>query len=383
MFELSAEKIRSLDRTWPSSGAPVFTVDGRYTARGWTEWTEGFVYGAALLQFDATGERAFLDLGQERTLSRMSPHLTHVGVHDHGFNNVSTYGNLWRLAREQRIDADAVADPFLRAGAESQRRRAGPPLDAPARRRLHPFLQRRAFAVRRHHSFVARAGLVASARPPLERRTGRPGRSARAPACSTRARPRSTASISATGRDTYDVRGRVAHESLFNAANGTYRGPNSQQGYSPFSTWTRGLAWAMLGFAEQIEFIETLDDAPIAGESRDAVDAWMLDAARATCDFYIDHAACADGIPYWDTGAPGLSAMPGWGERDADPFNDHEPVESSAAAIAAQGLLRLGHVLDRRKHERRALHAGGAARARHAARSRVARISVSHPITRD
>ena len=45
------------------------------------------------------------------------------------------------------------------------------------------------------------------------------------------------------------------------------------------------------------------------------VDAWMLEAARATCDFYIDHAACADGIPYWDTGAPGLASLPGWAER--------------------------------------------------------------------
>ena len=33
----------------------------------------------------------------------MASHLTHVGVHDHGFNNVSTYGNLWRLMREGRI----------------------------------------------------------------------------------------------------------------------------------------------------------------------------------------------------------------------------------------------------------------------------------------
>ena len=32
-------------------------------------------------------------------------------------------------------------------------------------------------------------------------------------------------------------------------------------------------------------------------------------------------------------------------DRPADPFNEHEPVDSSAAAIATQGLLRLGHYL--------------------------------------
>ena len=106
LFELSAHKIRSLEDSWrPAHGAPVFTINGRYTARGWTEWTEGFQYGSSLLQFDATDERAFLELGRQRSLTRMAPHLTHVGVHDHGFNNVSTYGGLWRLAREGRIDA--------------------------------------------------------------------------------------------------------------------------------------------------------------------------------------------------------------------------------------------------------------------------------------
>ena len=71
----------------------MFTVEGRYRARGWTEWTQGFQFGSALLQFDATGEREFLELGRARTVERMAPHLTHMGVHDHGFNNVSTYGN--------------------------------------------------------------------------------------------------------------------------------------------------------------------------------------------------------------------------------------------------------------------------------------------------
>src|SRR4051794_24179230 len=106
LFDLSAGKIRSIEDAWrPEDGAPVFTVEGRYQARGWTEWTQGFQFGSALLQFDADGDASFLELGRSRTVERMAPHLTHMGVHDHGFNNVSTYGNLWRLARERRLAA--------------------------------------------------------------------------------------------------------------------------------------------------------------------------------------------------------------------------------------------------------------------------------------
>ena len=56
LFELSAAKIHSIERGWsPSQGSPVFTVRGKYTSRGWTEWTQGFQFGSAILQFDATG----------------------------------------------------------------------------------------------------------------------------------------------------------------------------------------------------------------------------------------------------------------------------------------------------------------------------------------
>jgi unsaturated chondroitin disaccharide hydrolase len=151
------------------------------------------------------------------------------------------------------------------------------------------------------------------------------------------------------GRDAYDLRGRVAHESIFNVNDGNYRCPNSQQGFSPFTTWTRGLAWIMCGYAEQLEFFETLSDEQLeAFGGREEITGLLLRTAEAACDFYIEQTP-ADGIPYWDTGAPGLSRLGDYLERAADPFNEHEPVDSSAAAIAAQGLLRLGHYLEKKK----------------------------------
>src|SRR6056297_2427981 len=55
-----------------------------------------------------------------------------------------------------------------------------------------------------------------------------------------------------------------------------------------------------------------------------------------------------DGIPYWDTGAPGLYKLDNYLGKKSDPFNEFEPVDSSAAAIAAQGFLRLGKYLQNR-----------------------------------
>ena len=36
----------------------------------------------------------------------MAPHVSHIGVHDHGFNNLSTYGNLRRLMLEGVLPHD-------------------------------------------------------------------------------------------------------------------------------------------------------------------------------------------------------------------------------------------------------------------------------------
>jgi hypothetical protein len=115
MWNVSGPKILAIEERWAEAdGAPVFTAGGRYTARGWTDWTQGFQFGSALLQFEATGDSQFLELGRTRTLDRMSPHLTHFGVHDHGFNNVSTYGNLLRLAERGLILAGSWEKEFYR-----------------------------------------------------------------------------------------------------------------------------------------------------------------------------------------------------------------------------------------------------------------------------
>jgi len=347
VFGLSGDKIVVIEKRWrPEAGAPVFTMQGVYQARGWTEWTQGFQFGSALLQFDATGDRRFLDLGRSRTIERMAPHLTHMGVHDHGFNNVSTYGNLWRLAREGRFDAGEwevrLYELALKVSGAVQARRW---TRLPRGGFIHSFNGAHSLFVDTMRSLRALALGFALGQTLSEEQDAQVSLLERLVH-----HARATAEYNVyygRGRDRFDVRGRTAHESLFNAANGTYRGPSTQQGYSPFTTWTRGLAWAMLGFAEQLEFLETQPDGALAQlGGRAGVHDTMIGAALATCDHYIEVAA-ADGVPYWDAGAPGLSQMPGWGDRPADPFNDHEPVDSSAAAIAAQGLLRLANVLRR------------------------------------
>jgi len=277
LFDLSGAKIRSLEQSWePSQGAPVFTDKGRYTSRGWTEWTQGFQFGAAVLQFDATGEQEFLEIGRRRTVELMAPHITHTGVHDHGFNNVSTYGNLLRLMAEGRIPANAWEHNFyelaLKCSGAVQATRWSRTADGggyiysfngPHSLFVDTIRTLRAVLVSHHlgHVLMGENDKKISL---LDRAIDHAHATAR------------YAVYYGEGRDTYDVRGRTAHESIFNTNDGNFRCPNSQQGYSPFSTWTRGLAWAMCGFAELLEFLP----APPPEFEK---------AARATCDFYIEN----------------------------------------------------------------------------------------------
>ncbi len=354
LFRLSGEKIHRLQDRWnPERGTPVFTAKGEYTSRGWTEWTQGFQFGGAIYQFEVTHDEAFLDIGRRNTVDLMASHITHIGVHDHGFNNVSTYGNLLRLMGEGLIPYNAWEKNFyelaLKATGAVQAARwtqltpnsgyiysfNGPhSLFADTIRSL------RALAL----SHILGHKLMGEMDRPislLERLLQHAETTAR------------YAVYYGEGRDSYDLRGRTAHESIFNTNDGAYRCPNSQQGYSPFSTWTRGLAWILCGYPEELEFLETRPEASLAPYGgKDKILARFLQVSEAVADFYLQYTPL-DGIPYWDTGAPGLAHLGDYLDRPAEPYNDYEPVDSSAAAIAAQGLLRLGSYLKRNLHNQK------------------------------
>lgn len=347
-WELSATKIQLIEKNYDASkGSPVFTVNGNYTTRGWTEWTQGFQYGSAILQYDATGDNAMLDLGRKHTVAVMAPHLSHTGVHDHGFNNVSTYGNLLRLMQEGSTAYNEWEKNFyelaLKISGAVQASRWTTIKDGGF---IHSFNGAHSLFVDTIRS--VRALILSHRLGHLLQAEGDQKISLLDRAIQ---HIQSTAKYSVfygEGRDLYDVWGRTAHESVFNVKDGNFRCPNSQQGYSGFTTWTRGLAWAMCGFAEELEWFDTVDEDEIkAFCGKEDLMSLMLKAAKATCDFYIDNTP-SDGVPYWDTGAPALYKLGDYLHQPANPFNAHEPVDSSAAAIAAQGLLRLGNYLQRK-----------------------------------
>lgn len=346
-FSMAAGKTRSVHDRWdPAAGAPVFTVDGKYTSRSWTDWTMGFHVGLAILQFDAVGDMDFLDIGRDKAIRHMATHVSHSGVHDHGFNNVSTYGNLRRIMLEGGIDHDPHELNFyelaLKISGAVQAMRYSP--TSTGKGYIYSFNGPHSLfadTIRSMRALVLAHSLGHVLKGEADVTINLLDRALEHAATTARFNV-----YFGEGRDIYDVPGRVVHESIFNPNDGNYRCPSSQQGFSPFTTWTRGAAWVILGFAEQLEFMRTVDDNELDNAGgRKAVQALFEKVARVTADYYIDGYTCADGIPFWDAGAPGLDQLGDYRSAPSDPFNPHEPVDSSAAAIAAQGLVRLGMYL--------------------------------------
>ncbi len=112
--------------------------------------------------------------------------------------------------------------------------------------------------------------------------------------------------------------GSTAQEGIFDLDTGEFLHHSTQQGFRSNSTWARGQTWGLYGFGTAYQF---------TGDNR------FLDTACRCADFFLErtdfdsNASRGSGIPYNDLNESGGL------------------VDSSAAAIAASGLLSLSDIV--------------------------------------
>ena len=108
--------------------------------------------------------------------------------------------------------------------------------------------------------------------------------------------------------------GSTSHEGIFNTETGEFLRQTTHQGWRDDSSWARGQTWALYGFGTAYRFTQ---------------DPRFLDTAIRCAEFYIDRTP-ANGVP----------------PNDWEESNPVQPWESSAAAIAASGMLQLAALVD-------------------------------------
>ncbi|AWW41388.1 glucuronyl hydrolase [Streptomyces sp. AS58] len=113
--------------------------------------------------------------------------------------------------------------------------------------------------------------------------------------------------------------GSTPHVYDFNPDTGAPIGPNTVQGYSPTSCWSRGQSWGLYGFTTIY---------------RRTGDEQFLATARRLADYAIG-ALGADHVPVWDYRAP---------------QQPHDIKDASAGAIMACGLLDLSEATGRAEY---------------------------------
>jgi len=116
--------------------------------------------------------------------------------------------------------------------------------------------------------------------------------------------------------------GSTYHIVDYNSGTGEIISKSTLQGYDTESTWSRGQAWALYGFAMCY---------------RETGDSNFLETAKKVADYYVENLP-ADYVPYWDFDAPGIPNV----GRD-----------TSAAAIAASGLLELSTLVNNSNYKQK------------------------------
>lgn len=284
VWTVAAAKVRALVEGHPDT-FPLYTENGRWAVDGerWTNWCEGFLTGALWILADRTGDAWFRERAEH--YSRLiEPRQHDRTVHDLGF----LFWSSWR--RWYELTGDPAADAVVVEAGRTMGLRFNEP-----GRYLRSFLAPDSLFI----DIMMNVGIIFYA----ARRTddARLWRIAHEHCLTSR-------------RVLVRGDGSTAHEGLFDLHSGQFRGQSTQQGWRSDGSWARGQAWALYGFGTAYEYTN---------------DTRLLATARACADFYVERT----------------------GDRLVPP-NDWEepepavPYESSAAAVAAGGFLRLARLVD-------------------------------------
>lgn len=287
-FEFAQEQVEHLVQSHPDA-FPMVTLNGKWNLGGeaWTNWCEGFLGGMMWIFHARSGSPLWRQRAEH--YSRLLEERVHDrSVHDLGFLFWSTYKRWYDLS----------ADPALKEIVVTAGKTMGMRFNAKGR-----YLRSFVAADSTFIDIMMNVGIVFyAARESQDADLLRKAHQH----CQTTRR--------------YLVRGdgSTAHEGLFDLRSGAFLRQSTHQGWRGDSAWARGQAWALYGFGTAYE---------LSGERR------YLQTARACADYYLERTSFDDTAPF----GPGI------------PPNDWdapEPqVESSAAAIAASGLLNLARLV--------------------------------------
>jgi unsaturated chondroitin disaccharide hydrolase len=279
VFDFAASQLSQLVEKYPDQ-FPMYTTRGvwRTGSETWTNWCEGFLGGQLWILYEHTRDSSWYQRASHYSLL-IEPRKVDRSVHDLGFLFWSTWKRWFDLTGDEHLKRVVIEAGQTLALRFQEKGQY-----------LHSFLGPDSLFI----DIMMNVGIIFYA----AQQTGSEDlyRTALQHCLTTRK---------------YLVRGdgSTAHEGLFDLETGEFLRHSTQQGWRSDSSWARGLAWALYGFGSAYAFTQ---------------DPRFLQTAQGCADCFIQRTG-GSGIPPndWDEPSPTL------------------PYESSAAAVAASGMLSL------------------------------------------
>jgi unsaturated chondroitin disaccharide hydrolase len=281
-LDFAAQQLeRSVAETADPTRFPRSTLaDGRWRFEDSGDWTSGFFPGCLWLLYEHTSAPIWRTRAESWT-AEMEDEKNDSGTHDVGFKILCSFGN------GARLTSNAAYPAIIRRGAQSLASRFDADVGCTRSWNNHHFP---VIIDNMMNLEILFWGAAHGGDPAW--------------------RDMAVSHALRTRQDHVRPDGSTYHLVDYDPSSGAVLERGTVQGWGDESTWARGQAWGLHGFA--IAFRET-------GDAR------FLETARLLSGWFLDHLP-ADHVPYWDFDAPDIP---------------NEPRDTSAAAIAAAGLLQL------------------------------------------